>query len=119
MILSLSQIMRSAARPATNNQSATLGKWMLSTLIIIRAEFRIIRDELYSELSQFNSIVSRSRKMLSQSPPLTIGGTVLKESEDLVILGVTFYSKMEASSLGFQSSFSKTWYIEEVLASVP
>ena len=29
-----------------------------------------------------------------QSPPLTIGGTVLKESDDLVILGVTFDSKM-------------------------
>ena len=27
-------------------------------------------------------------------PPLTIGGTVLKESDDLVILGVTFYSKV-------------------------
>ena len=29
-----------------------------------------------------------------QSPPLTIGGTVLKESDDLVIFGVTFDSKM-------------------------
>ena len=29
-----------------------------------------------------------------QSPPLTIGGTVLKESDDRVILGVTFDSKM-------------------------
>ena len=39
-------------------------------------------------------IVSRSRKMHPLSPPLTIGGTVLKESNDLVILGVTFDSKM-------------------------
>ena len=39
-------------------------------------------------------IVSRSRTMHSQSPPLTIGGTVLKESGDLVILGVTFDSKL-------------------------
>ena len=39
-------------------------------------------------------IVSRSRTMNSQSPILTIGGTVLKESEDLVILWVTFDSKM-------------------------
>ena len=39
-------------------------------------------------------IVSRSRTMNSQSPSLTIGGTVLKESDDLVILGVTFDSKM-------------------------
>ena len=39
-------------------------------------------------------IVSMSRTMHPQSPPLTIGGTVLKESDDLVILGVTFDSKM-------------------------
>ena len=32
--------------------------------------------------------------MHPQSPPLTIGGTVLKESNELVILGVTFDSKM-------------------------
>ena len=35
-----------------------------------------------------------SRTMHPQSPPLTIGGAVLKESDDLVILGVTFDSKM-------------------------
>ena len=39
-------------------------------------------------------IVSRSRTMHPQSPALTISGTVLKESDDLVILGVTFVSKM-------------------------
>ena len=39
-------------------------------------------------------IVSRSPSMQPQSAPLTIGGTVLKESDDLVILGVTFHSKM-------------------------
>ena len=39
-------------------------------------------------------IVSRSRTMHPQSPALTIAGTVLKESDDLVILGVTFDSKM-------------------------
>ena len=39
-------------------------------------------------------IVSRSRTMHPQSPPLTIGGTALKESDDLVILGVTFDSKL-------------------------
>ena len=33
-------------------------------------------------------IVYRSRTMHHQSPPLTIGGTVFKESDDLVILGV-------------------------------
>ena len=39
-------------------------------------------------------IVSRWRTMHPQSPPLTIGGTVLKESDDLDILGVTFDSRM-------------------------
>ena len=39
-------------------------------------------------------IVSESRTMDTQSPPLTIGGTVLNESDDLDILGVTFDSKM-------------------------
>ena len=38
--------------------------------------------------------VSRSGTMHPQSHTLTIGGTVLKESDDLVILGVTFDSKM-------------------------
>ena len=32
--------------------------------------------------------------MHPQSPALTIGGTVLNESDDLVILGVTFDSMM-------------------------
>ena len=68
-------------------------------------------------------IVSRSRTMHSQSPALTIGGTVLKESDDLVILGVTFDSKMtfekHLRSACFQSSFSTAWYLEEVLASIP
>ena len=39
-------------------------------------------------------IVSRSRTMHPKSPALAIGGTLLKESNDLVILGVTFDSKM-------------------------
>ena len=39
-------------------------------------------------------IVSKPLTMHPQSPPLTIGGTVLKESDNLVILGVTFDSKM-------------------------
>ena len=38
-------------------------------------------------------IVSRSRTMHPQSSLLTIGGNVLKESDDLVILGVTFDSR--------------------------
>ena len=45
---------------------------------------------------------------------------VLKKSDDLVILGVTFDSKMtlRVSLLGFQKSFSKAWYLEEVLSSL-
>ena len=39
-------------------------------------------------------IVSRSRTMYPQSPLLTVDGTVLKESNDLDILGVTFDSKL-------------------------
>ena len=39
-------------------------------------------------------IVSWQRTMHPQSPPLTIGGTVLKEANDHVILGATFDSKM-------------------------
>ena len=39
-------------------------------------------------------IVSRSRIMDRQSPQLTIVATVLKESDDIVILGMTFDSKM-------------------------
>ena len=39
-------------------------------------------------------IVSRSRTMHPQSTPLTIDGTVLKESDDLHILRVTFDSKL-------------------------
>ena len=39
-------------------------------------------------------IVSRSCTMHPQSLQLTIGRTVLKESDDLVILGVTFDSKL-------------------------
>ena len=39
-------------------------------------------------------ILFRSRTMHPQSPPLTIGGTVLKVSDDLVILRVAFDSKM-------------------------
>ena len=39
-------------------------------------------------------IVSRSCKMRPQPPTLTIDGTVLKESVNLDVLGVTFDSKL-------------------------
>ena len=44
-------------------------------------------------------IVSKSCTVHPQSSPLTIGGTLLKESDDLVILGVTFNSKMTFEKL--------------------
>ena len=49
-------------------------------------------DEIECETKTM--IVSRSGTMRPKSPALTIGGTVLKKSDDLVILGVTFDSKM-------------------------
>ena len=39
-------------------------------------------------------MVSRSHTVHPQLTPLTLDGTVLKESADLVILGVTFDAKM-------------------------
>ena len=59
-------------------------------------------------------IVSRFRIMHPQSPPLTIGGTILKESDDLVILGVTFDSKMT-----FEKHLRSVSRAEQILASVP
>ena len=50
-------------------------------------------------------IVSRSRTMHPLSPSLTIGGTVLNESDDLGILGVTFDSK-----LAFEKNH--VWFLE-------
>ena len=60
-------------------------------------------------------IVPRSRTMHRQSPSLANGGTVLKESDDLVILGVTFISRA-ASTISRAASRSKTWYLEKDLA---
>ena len=56
--------------------------------------------------------------MHPQSPPLTIGGTVLKESDDPVILTVTFYSKMTfkkhlrsvSRAASQRLSIFETWY---------
>ena len=66
-------------------------------------------------------IVSRSHTMHPQSPTLTIGRTVLKESDDLVILGVTFDSKMifEKHLCSVSRAACKDWYLEKVLAHVP
>ena len=53
-------------------------------------------------------IVPRSRTMHPQSFPLTIDGTLLNESDDLDILGVTFVFKL---------TFEQ--HLEEVMASIP
>ena len=67
-------------------------------------------------VSKTNTMMgSRSGTMHPKSPALTIKGTVLKESDDLVILGVTFDSKMT-----FEKHLrSVSRYLEEVLASIP
>ena len=63
-------------------------------------------------------IVSRSPTMHSQSPALTIGGTVLKESDDVVTLGVTFDSKMTFENHLEKHLRSTAWHLEEVLVSI-
>ena len=50
-------------------------------------------------------IVSRSRTMHPQSLSLTIGGIVLKECDDLVILGVTFEKNL----------LENLWFLEQLL----
>ena len=44
-------------------------------------------------------------------------GTVLKESDDLDILGVTFDSKLTFEKQ-VSGNISKTWYLEGVLAGI-
>ena len=64
-------------------------------------------------------IVSRSHIIHPQLTPLSIGGTVLKESVDLVILGETFEAKKtfwEAPALCVKCCSSEIWYHEKVLA---
>ena len=46
------------------------------------------------DLLEMKSNANEIKGMLLQSPSLTIGETVLKETDDLDILGVTFDSKM-------------------------
>ena len=58
------------------------------------SEWRDLWEMKFNASKTKTMIVSRSRTMHSQSPTLIIGGTVLKESDDLVILGVTFDSKL-------------------------
>ena len=54
-----------------------------------------------NESKTMTIIVARSRTMHPKSPPITIGGTVLKESDDLDILGdskITFEKHLRSVS---------------------
>ena len=66
-------------------------------------------------------IVSRSCTMQPESPPLTIDGIVLKESDDHDILGVTFDSKLtfEKHLRLVSRAASQRRYFEKVLAGIP
>ena len=68
-------------------------------------------------------IVSRSRTMHpSPVPPINYWGVQRSLMSLIDILGVRIWFQddlWEVSSFSFQSSFSKTWYLEEVLASIP
>ena len=56
-------------------------------------------------------IVSRSRTMFSQSPALTIGGTVLKESDDLVILGAKHLRSVSRAASQRLGILRKSWQL--------
>ena len=58
--------------------------------------------------------------MRLQSPPLTIVGTVLKESDDLDIQGVTFDSTFENLLRSVSRAASqRVGILEEVVESIP
>ena len=66
-------------------------------------------------------IVSKSRTMHRQLPPLIIGGTVLNESDDLVILGVQHLIPrvlLRIIFALFPEHLLNAWHLEEVLASI-
>ena len=79
------------------SDDSTLMAVVSSPVVRVTLAESLIRDIWGKKLNASKSnpmIVSRSRTMQPRSPPLTIRGTVLKESDDLVILGVTLDSKM-------------------------
>ena len=62
-----------------------------------------------------------SRSVHPQLTPLTLDGTVLGESADLVILGVTFDAKLTFEKhlrSVLQCCSSEAWYHEKVLAGI-
>ena len=73
--------------------TAAVAEFLIRDLGMVREWCDLWRMKLNASKTK-TMIVSRSRTMHTHSPPLTIGGTILKESVDLVILGVTFDSEM-------------------------
>ena len=71
----------------------TVAKSMKCDLVRVNAWCYLCGMKLNASKTK-TMIVSRSRTMHPQSPPLTIDGTLLKESNDLDILGETFDSKL-------------------------
>ena len=66
----------------------TVAESMIRDLCRVKELCDLWGMKLYASKTK-TMIVSRSRTMHPQSPPLTIGGTVMKESDDLVVLVVT------------------------------
>ena len=84
----------------------------------------LIKVTDWCDLSGMKLILNKTKTMIvsrsSQSPPLTLGGIVLKKSDDLHVFGVTFDSKIFEKLLCLVSritSQSLTWYLE-VLVSI-
>ena len=73
-------------------QGSVLGPLLF--LLYTSELFSILENKKLNASKTKTMMVSRSRTMHPQSPPLTIGGTALKESDAIVILGATFDSKM-------------------------
>ena len=71
----------------------TVAESLNSDLVRVNAWCNLLGMKLNASKTK-TMIVSRSRTIHPQSPPITIDGAVLKESDDLDILGVTFDSKL-------------------------
>ena len=71
----------------------TVAESMISDLGRVSVWCDLLGDDIECEYDQDYDSPKVSHNA-SQSLPLTIGGTVLTESDDLVILGVAFDSKM-------------------------
>ena len=75
-----------------------------------------------TECSKTKTMIdSRSRTVHPQLTPFTLDGTVLKESADIFILGVTFDAQMtfEKHIRSVSSAAAaEAWYHEKILAGI-